>query len=800
MKSSGNLRKEDGARKTPPHQRGQLSSLPDKSTRGEGFWNRFKLLLGMPVNASSLAAFRIALGLVMALEAWSLCRPNPAAISSGLTPLEAYYTGPEIKFHFPYEAFSWMPLLPTQWIYVLVAVQALAGVTMALGLCYRLSAAAVFGTWGYLWVVESTRTYWQSHYYLEVLLTFLMIWMPAARRWSVDAWLHRGRETPETVPFWSILLLRGQLVIAYFYAGIAKLSTDWLLDAMPLRWFLAQPHVLGPYEKFLTASQFVAVKGMVESAWFAYFISYSGFVFDVTVGFLLLVRRTRIFALLLMVIFHTTNHFLIFDDIDWFPLVGILTALIFLDPDWPERFWSWVRRPHFVRPDWGWFAGGAILVPVVGAALGWKVKASNIGTKQQSHQLGLWIMPFVIGWLLWQGLMPIRHYFIAGDGRATYEGLSFSWRLKGEARRSLAAQLFVSDPVIISRDESGRAHVNWREWRGEHVVYRHVSPGQIRWQLLPEVVIVLEPVIGERLIYNPLAVNAGDEAQARKRVNRLWQDVYGRPPTALRRTAALPEVLDSLAAGLRAGGNMPEGARLSTLASQLKARDGQAALNVRQEIIRVLAELKSRDANKAIISVLASIAPFSLEGEAAQSAPFLTIEDSNLCDSSPEHFCRIDRQKWRRFAATEDLRQRSTQIGDQALVIYTGSVGPEAKYLMPQACISDSQDNPEQAPEILWNSLKDTTISKFMHISYQAFYLRRYARRIATLWEKEYGRRPAVTATTAVSLNGRPHQALVDPAVDLAGVSTKWFGHNSWIRMLETPRIPPEALKEKPVL
>lgn len=95
-----------------------------------------------------------------------------------------------------------------------------------------------------------------------------------------------------------------------------------------------------------------------------------------------------------------------------------------------------------------------------------------------------------------------------------------------------------------------------------------------------------------------------------------------------------------------------------------------------------------------------------------------------------------------------------------------------------------------------WTSPKDLTVSKGLHISIQAFYLRRYAQRVVALWEKEYGRRPVVTAYTAVSLNGRPPQMLVYPEADLASVPVSWFRHNRWIRDLEMPRIPREALEK----
>ena len=44
------------------------------------------------------------------------------------------------------------------------------------------AVVTMFLSWAYFFFVESTRTYWQSHYYLELLAVFLLIWMPAARR------------------------------------------------------------------------------------------------------------------------------------------------------------------------------------------------------------------------------------------------------------------------------------------------------------------------------------------------------------------------------------------------------------------------------------------------------------------------------------------------------------------------------------------------------------------------------------------------------------------------------------------
>ena len=751
-----------------------------------------------------MAAFRVAVGLVMALEAYALCKPNLAAITMGATPLETYYTGSDIKFHFPYAGFEWLPLLPAQWIRALVAVQALAGVTMALGFCYRASAAAVFLTWAYLFVVESTRTYWQSHYYLETLLTFLMIWMPAARRFSIDAWLARRQNRPQTIPFWPVLLLRGQLVIAYFYAGVAKLNADWLLDAVPVRWFLANPAVTAPYESYLTAPQLELIKSILHSTEFAYFISYTGLMFDLSVGFLLLIRRTRILALILMVLFHATNHFVIFDDIGWFPLVGVTTALIFLHADWPERCWNWLRAPRLAKPDWNWFFVGGILFPLLGAALGWKTKASRRPAKsEESHPLGPNTVRFVMIWLVWQVLLPIRQYFIAGDGRFTYEGQSFSWRLKTDMRHAFAAQMRVKDTTIISRDEAGRAQIHWSEWHGDKVIYRTITPGRINWQLLPEVVVLLEPIIGERVVYNPFAGSntVRTEPESRQRAGQIWQELYGRQPQVVRRTGPLSLVLESLSSGLQAGGHGQEAAKLTGLVSRTKQlenndQEQQEAGRTRSDVLSILSRLRSRDESGEMTPLLRLIDPFALEGERSRRVPFLLIEDSQLLNQANK---QLDRNVWKNGLYTRDQRHSlDVYVGGEPLLIYTGNIGAEARDMLPQACIFDIEDHPERPPYIWWNSLKDLTFSKFLHASNQAFYLRRYAQRVASLWEAEYARRPAVHAITKMSLNGRPHQELVDPDVDLASVRVTWFGHNPWIRDLETPRIPREALVSRP--
>lgn len=784
--------------KRPPLDHAKVAAPSSDVPAPHSLWGRLLVVLSHPTSGSSLAVFRMALGLVMALEAWSLCQPDGAAISSGATPLENYYTGAQITFHFPYSLLEWLPLLPKAWIHAVVAVQIVAGIMMAAGLFYRLSACLTFLSWGYLWSVESTRTYWQSHYYLELLLTFLMIWMPAARRFSLDARSGKPSQAPPAVPFWPLFMLRGQLVIAYFYAGLAKVNLDWILDAMPVRWFLAEPGVTEPFRSWLSAGAFERFALFVHSAGFAHFMSWTGLLFDLSIGFLLLWRRTRILGIALMGIFHLTNQVLVFDDIGWFPLVGFTTALIFLDADWPERFAAWVRRPRLAKPDWRWLVGGAVLVPGLGALAGWKLNSSKPGQPQMCERASRITAAFVLLWLTWQTLVPLRHYLIPGDGRFTYEGMSFSWRLKSEFRQSIAHRFHLEDAGIVSRDTNGQVHLDWSHWAGPQVLYRELSPNRIDWRQMPELVVLFEPLTGDRIFYNPAGASRPPtgEQEALDRATRLWRDLHGRLPSTLQPVSSPPRVLDRLAAGLRSGGMIEEAKALELLAADLRVSGGDSKVKRLKKARSMLGYYRSRDTGGQMLPLLRALHPFAFDATPQNNAPLLLLEDPGVIDPVTH---RITPAAWKTSDATRSPRDRAiTHHGADPPVIGTAELTVDEAPWFPRAVLVDSMIHPDRPPVVWWNSGKDLTPSKLLHTSQQPFFLRRYARRVADLWEKEHGRRPQIRAITDLSLNGRPFQPMVDPTADLASVPVSWFGHNSWVRDLEVARVPPDAMTRVP--
>ncbi len=90
----------------------------------------------------------------------------------------------------------------------------------------------------------------------------------------------------------------------FFYAGGAKVNTDWLLDAQPVTYFLSFPHVSERLQTFFPWISDVSLKTQLTSTWLAYGLSWSGALFDLIAGPLLLMRRTRYLGLALMAVFH----------------------------------------------------------------------------------------------------------------------------------------------------------------------------------------------------------------------------------------------------------------------------------------------------------------------------------------------------------------------------------------------------------------------------------------------------------------------------------------------------------------
>jgi vitamin K-dependent gamma-carboxylase len=349
-------------------------------------------LLARPVDASALAAFRLFFGTLMAVEVGRYFSRGDIAW---------YYIEP--RFHFTYEFFPFVAPLPGQGMVWLFGAMGLFALGIALGLFYKLSSLLFLLTYTYVFLLDKTP--YNNHYYLIILLSLLLFCVDAQRWASLDRW-RAATPDPETIPFWQLFILRAQIFIVYFYGGLAKLNSDWLMGE-PMRMWLAgraDYPVLGP---------FFATEGAV------YFFSYGGLLFDLSIGFLLLWPRTRWLALVGLLFFHLMNSWLF--SIGIFPFLAIAATVLFVEPDWPRRiFYRFVGR---------WRNLAAVAPPLPPA----------------SSPLNGWTFSLVALYLALQIIIPLRHWLYPGEVSWTEEGHRFSWHMKLRDKEP-RLELTITDP------------------------------------------------------------------------------------------------------------------------------------------------------------------------------------------------------------------------------------------------------------------------------------------------------------------------------------------------------------------
>lgn len=278
-------------------------------------------------SAAPLAVFRIAFGVMLlgsVVRFWS----------KGW--IEELYIKP--SFFFPYYGFEFVKPLG-EYTYLLFAVCGLSALLVALGWFYRMASVLLFLSFTYIELMDKST--YLNHYYFVSLVAFLLIFLPANAYFSVDAYQNRSGFYDQ-VPRWTIDSLRLLMGIVYLYAGLAKLNSDWLLEALPLRIWLPGRNDL-PIIGFLFNYR--------ETA---YAFSWLGALYDLSIPFLLLNRVTRPFAYVAVVVFHVLTVILF--PIGMFPYIMIVAALIFFSAGFHQKiiavFRSWLRLPdHLPGPE-----------------------------------------------------------------------------------------------------------------------------------------------------------------------------------------------------------------------------------------------------------------------------------------------------------------------------------------------------------------------------------------------------------------------------------------------------------------
>lgn len=328
-----------------------------------------------PIDAASVAVFRVLFGVIMV---WEVLRYTTKGWVAD------YYIEPD--FQFKYIFFEWVEPWPGLGMYVHFAVLGVLGALIAVGLWTRLACALFFVGFGYVFLLE--QAHYLNHLYLVVMLVGLLAFLPLDHMLSVRAWRDPAARS-QTVPAWVLWVLRLTVAVPYFFGGVAKLNWDWLRGQPMVAWMAkrADMPLVGP---------------VVSHPDVALGMAWGGALYDLAVVPLLLWRRTRTLALVLSFSFHLSNHFLF--SIGIFPWLMMAATLLFLDPDWPREAFPWLFE-RFDRPE-----------PEGGGFRSWPRRG-----------------PVLVGiglFVAYNVFMPFRHLLYPGNPSWTEEGHRYAWHMK----------------------------------------------------------------------------------------------------------------------------------------------------------------------------------------------------------------------------------------------------------------------------------------------------------------------------------------------------------------------------------
>jgi len=341
--------------------------------------NRLNSYFHKTTSAAPLAVFRITFGVMMLfgiIRFWAMGW------------IDKLYIQPD--FFFSYYGFEWVKPLGS-FTYILFFVCGLSALFVAIGFKYRLAIITFFVSFLYIELMDKTT--YLNHYYFISVLSFLLIFLPAGNYFSWDA-VRNTKITFNVIPKWNIDAVKLLLAIVYFYAGLAKLNSDWLIQAMPLKIWLP------------TTNDLPIIGHLFQYEWVIYAFSWSGALYDLCIPFLLYYKKTRTWGFVFVVVFHVLTASLF--PIGMFPYIMIVSTLIFFDASFHQKILTGL--------------------------------SSIVGIKSNTHHVesillfkpSIWnklkVATLVVFFAL-QVIVPFRHLLYKQELFWTEQGYRFSWRV-----------------------------------------------------------------------------------------------------------------------------------------------------------------------------------------------------------------------------------------------------------------------------------------------------------------------------------------------------------------------------------
>lgn len=378
-------------------------------------------LLFKQIDNINLVLFRAIFGLLITLEAFG-------AIATGW--VKKVLVAPDFTFNFI--GFNFLQYLQGEWMYFYFAVMGIFGIGVMLGYKYKISMFGYAILWSGAYLMQKTA--YNNHYYLLMLLCWIMAFLPAHRSFSVDA-KRNPKIKSNGMSRWVLMVLILQIWIVYTYASLNKFYPGWL-NGDAIATFMA------------SKIKWPLIGAYLQESWAQTIMIYGGIYFDLLIVPLLLWKRTRVLAFSISVVFHLLNSYIF--QIGIFPYLSIAFALFFFSPE--------ILQKRFL-PRRELYHENEIRVPAY----------KNIG-----------ITLFSIYFIFQIGL-PVRHHFFKDDVLWTEEGHRMSWRMMLRAKRGTLV-VFVRD-----KNTGERKIYNHSKILGPYQIGSVASKPDLLWQLAQKI-------------------------------------------------------------------------------------------------------------------------------------------------------------------------------------------------------------------------------------------------------------------------------------------------------------------------
>lgn len=342
-------------------------------------------LVFKPIDVSVLAIFRIFFGMFMVYQMIYYYQIDYTF---------QFIYGPEVLF--PYQGLEFLEPFSLGILQTIHAGLLISAILITLGFLYRY--AMIFFFIGFFYFSFVDKTLYNNHIYLIALIAFVMIFMDADKKYSLRAKFSK-KKLSTLIPAWQQYILTFLISIVYFFGGITKMSANWL-DSNLVSYTIDQ-------------AQSSILTNLFPKETLVVLIKYGGLVFDLSIAFLLLYKKTRKLGVLLVVIFSYTNNSILFDDIGIFPFFMICATILFFDSAKVGRYVDNI----FSKKS----AEDAAETPI------------ETSQQKQPKFRKLALICIAI-FVLFQLLFPFRHFLFTSNPEWTGVAQRFSWRMKMQSR------------------------------------------------------------------------------------------------------------------------------------------------------------------------------------------------------------------------------------------------------------------------------------------------------------------------------------------------------------------------------